>query len=175
MHASALWLSHEAQRLRHCPNVHIRRCLVIEVASETPAAPGPRGLHTTTNSKRAFLTAPALPNTTQFHEKTQTETEERMKFPAGERKKARNFAPAFLGLGPWPTLKQNQTIKNHKKKTSTKNSKQSISNISNLNFGQNRFWPDGFGQNPFGLSQCAQNRLQVQGRGRGQGLGSGDR
>ena len=59
----------------------------------------PQGLHTTAREpKRAYSRVPAFKNTTKIQQKDPQEREERKKFPAGEKKKTRNFG--WSGGGP---------------------------------------------------------------------------
>ena len=91
------------------------------LSCETAAAPPDRAARARTrqpeNSKRAYLSVPALQTPPKFHEKT-PEREERMRFPVGERKKSAKFwaphpsapslrapnpsGPTFSGFGPPP-------------------------------------------------------------------------
>ena len=64
------------------------------LSCETPAAS--RGLHTTENSKRAHLSAPALQTPPKFHEKNPREGRKERILRRERGKKARNFGPSTL-------------------------------------------------------------------------------
>ena len=65
---------------------------VLELSCETPAAPPDRAADTTTRElQTCTFHGPALQTPPKFHEKTPPEREERMKFPAGARKKSAKF------------------------------------------------------------------------------------